>query len=116
MAKDYDMIPGNELPIGLRDAALRSYTHRYTGEHIPAWTRKAAPNGNFYAPQYQNDAEWMAKTLFPVENKGGALQLASGKDVHCQSNNPSWPWGQWLDAPFKKGTPMLSVAMPSLGV
>ena len=115
MAKDYDMLPGTTLPLALRNDALRSFVNRYTGEHVPAWSSKAAPNGSFYAPQYQNDAEWSAKTLFPVEHKGGQMQLASGKNVHCQSNDQSWPWGKWLDAPFKAGTPVPSTA-PSLGM
>ena len=106
MTKEYDMLPGATLPTALQQDALRSFVHRYTGNHVPEWTRKAAPNGNFYAPQYKDDKEWLAKTSFPVEAKRGVMQIASGKDVYCQSNTPSFPWGEWLDAPFKPGTPL----------
>ena len=106
MTKEYDMIPGATLSPALQQDALRSFVHRYTGNHVPSWTRKEAPNGTFYAPQYESDKEWLEKTMFPVVFKKGDMQLASGKDVHCQSNTPSFPWGQWLDAPFKAGTPL----------
>lgn len=111
MAKEYDMVPGATLALGLQKAALQSYVQRYTGTHVPAWTRTAAPNGNFYAPQYKDDAEWLEKTLFPVVFKKGGMQLASGNDVHCQSNTPSFPWGNWLDAPFVRGTPVPADSM-----
>ena len=107
MTKDYDMLPGATLSPALQQDALRSFVHRYTGNHVPAWTQKAAPNGSFYAPQYVDDKEWLEKTMFPVEVKRGETVLASGKDVHCQSNTPSFPWGQWLDTPFKPGTPLV---------
>lgn len=107
MTKEYDMIPGSTLSPELQQAALRSFVHRYTGNHVPHWTQKAAPNGNFYAPQYTDDKEWLEKTTFPVVFKKSGMQLASGSDVHCQSNTPSFPWGEWLNAPFKVG-----VAMP----
>lgn len=115
MTKDYDMLPGATLSPALQQDALRSFVHRYTGEHVPAWSQKEAPNGSFYAPQYVNDKEWLEKTMFPVEIKRGETQLASGQDVHCQSNTPSFPWGQWLDVPFKKGMSLPSEA-PALNV
>lgn len=115
MPKNYDMIPGDQLPFALKDDARRSFSLRYTGEHVPDWSKKAAPNGSFYAPQYQTDAEWMSKTLFPVTTKHGQMQLTEGKNIHCQSMSPSFPWGQWLDTPFQKGTP-IPVASPTLGM
>lgn len=116
MPKNYDMIPGDQLSLALKNEALRAYSMRYTGEHVPDWSKKAAPNGSFYAPQYQNDAEWLSKTSFPVTTKQGELQLAQGNNIHCQSIQASFPWGQWLDTPFQKGTPLPSADQaPGLG-
>lgn len=106
MTKEYDMIPGATLSPELQQDALRSFVHRYTGNHVPQWTNKPAPNGNFYAPQYTNDKEWLENTTFPVVFKKSGMQLASGSDVYCQSGKPPFPWGEWLDAPFKAGTPL----------
>ena len=107
MTKEYDMVVGSELPHFVQQDALSSFVHRFTGEHIPAWSKEAAPNGRFYAPQYRNDQEWLQHTLFAVNTKKDTVCLAHGKDVYCQSNNPTWPWGQWLDNPFSKGFPSI---------
>lgn len=105
MTKEYDMVPGTTLSAALQREMVRSFAQRYTGEHVPEWTKKAAQNGSFYAPQYKDDAEWLSKTLFPMVFKQGVMQLAKGHNVHCQSNTPSFPWGNWLDKPFVPGTP-----------
>lgn len=80
-------------PLTLAQAKAQ-YPHRYTVEHVPAWARKAANNGKYYAPQCATDAEWYDNTLFHGES-----ELASRN--HCYSSQPSWPMGQWLDAPLE---------------
>lgn len=65
-------------------------------QHVPRWARIAAPNGNFYAPQYATDTEWYANTLFNRES-----DLADA--TTCYSHSQSWPLGQWLDEPFNGG-------------
>ena len=104
------LIPGFELSPQLQQEALRAFTHRFTGEHVPMWSRDAAPNGSFYAPQYADDQEWLSKTLFPVTAAG---RLVRGNNVHCESTKPSFPWGTWLDKPFVRGTPL--PASPEVG-
>ena len=74
------------------DEAKNKYPHRYTMEHVPEWARKPADNGKYYAPQYRSDKEWYDNTEFPT----------NPREKHCQSNNPSWPKGQWLDKPFTR--------------
>jgi hypothetical protein len=76
------------------EEAKRVYVHRFTMEHVPARARK--PHLDRYpAPQYRTDAERFANTEFPPDNP------LSKRD--CHSSNPSWPLGQWLDAPFTQG-------------
>ena len=106
MTKEYDMVPGVELSPSLRQRALQSYSHRFTGTHMPAWTKKAAPNGKFYSPQYKDDTEWLKNTMFPVVYEKGHVTLASGNDAYCHSSSPSFPWGEWRTEPFKAGTPL----------
>ena len=76
------------------DQARNQYTHRYTMEHTPQWANRPAPNGKFYAPQYQTDKEWYENTIFPGEGQIGS------RERYCQSNNQSWPCGDWLDNPY----------------
>ena len=77
------------------EAAKAKFTNRYTMENVPGHTSIAAGNGKFYAPQYASDKEWYDRTFFKGES-----ELAT--DRHCYSTCPSWPLGQWLEAPFKK--------------
>jgi hypothetical protein len=74
--------------------AKAEYPHRFTMEHVPAWARKPAPNGRFYAPQYRSDREWYERTTFP----GEPGHLGFGRD--CYSSRQTWPLGEWLDKPF----------------
>ena len=96
------MLYGNQLPSAQRQAALAAYVHRYTVEHIPTWSRQAAPNGRHYAPQYRTDLEWLGKTRFPIVEDRTGIRLKSGqsRNSDCESSDPSWPYGQWLDLPF----------------
>lgn len=73
--------------------ARATYPHRYTMEHIPAWARKPAPNGKYYAPQFRTDREWFENTKFPPD---------SYDENHCYTSNETWPLGQWLDQPYRK--------------
>ncbi len=101
------MLYGNHLPGSQRQAALSAYVHRYTVEHVPAWSRQAAPNGRHYAPQYRTDSEWLAKTRFPIVEDRNGIRLKSGqsRNSDCESSDPSWPYGQWLDRPFNPSMP-----------
>lgn len=75
--------------------AQARYVHRYTMEHIPAWSRKHCA-GKFYAPQFRSDAEWYANTVFPGEP--GHF----GKRDECNTSGQTWPCGEWLSSPFVK--------------
>ena len=74
--------------------ARAQYVHRYTMEHVPAWSRRAAPNGLFCAPQFSSDAEWYANTVFAGEG-----DLADKR--HCYTSGQTWPLGLWLDQPYR---------------
>ena len=104
-----EMLYGHQLSPALRREALAAYVHRYTAEHVPSWSRKPAPNGRHYAPQYRSDSEWLDKTRFPITRSRQGIRLKSGssagKPIYCESNDPSWPYGQWLDRPFNRQTP-----------
>jgi len=76
------------------EQACSCYPHRYTCQHVPAWTKYAAPNGMFYAPQFLTDREWYENTLF-----AGESELADKK--HCHTTGQTWPHGQWLDMPYR---------------
>lgn len=100
-----EMLYGHQLSPALRREALAAFVHRYTAEHVPSWSRRPAPNGRHYAPQYRSDREWLDKTRFPITHSGLGIRLKSGNTIHCESNDPSWPYGQWLDSPFNRQTP-----------
>ena len=104
------LIRGFELSPQLQQEALRAFTHRFTGEHVPMWSRDVAPNGSFYAPQYAVVFFFLFMSLFAV---GGAGGLVRGNNVHCESTKPSFPWGTWLEKPFVRGTPL--PASPEVG-
>lgn len=65
-------------------------------EYVPKWAKRPANNGKYYAPQYASDKEWYDSTVFPGE--GNIISKAK----YCESNNPTWPLGQWLDKPYTK--------------
>jgi hypothetical protein len=79
------------------DEACRRYVHRFTMEHVPAWTRKPRPDGTYYAPHYRSDAEWYERTAFPGEPGNPGFPRNS-----CFSTDQTWPVGQSLDRPFTK--------------
>lgn len=76
--------------------ACRKYRNRYTMEHVPAWAKRSANNGKYYAPQYASDREWYEFTVFPGEGD------ISSRSKYCESTNQTWPLGQWLDKPYTK--------------
>jgi hypothetical protein len=76
------------------EQACSRYVHRYTVEHIPAWSREPC-NGKYYAPQFRSDREWYENTKFYGEN-----EVATKK--HCYTSGQTWPLGQWLDQPFSR--------------
>ena len=104
-----EMLYGHQLSPALRREALAAFVHRYTAEHVPSWSRTPAPNGRHYAPQYRSDREWLDKTRFPITRSRQGIRLKSGSNpsntTYCESNDPSWPYGQWLDRPFNRETP-----------
>lgn len=85
-------------PLTFEQAKAR-YVHRFTLEHVPAWASVPAPCGRFYAPQYRTDREWYEATAFPGECD------ISPRARYCHSAGRTWPWGQWLDAPFVRSNP-----------
>lgn len=85
------------------EAAKAQYVHRFTMEHVPAWSRSrpcdsGGTETRYCAPQYRTDREWFDNTIFPGE---GHL---SPRSEHCEARNQSWPLGQWLDSPYSKGS------------
>ena len=86
----------NKRKLTLNQAKAR-YPHRYTMEHCPRWAIEARFPGKWYAPQYATDREWYENTVFPGERG------LHGNCTHCQSSNPTWPLGQWLDVPYSQG-------------
>lgn len=75
-----EYVKGSDLPLHLQKEALRLFTHRYTREHVPAWSR----HGD-YPVQFASDTEWLAHSDFPVTKRG---ELAVGRS--CFSR-PTWP-------------------------
>jgi len=97
-------VKGNELPPALQRAAFAAYVHRFTMEHVPDWARRrpcdsGGTETRYYAPQYRSDAEWLANTQFPVTARGRLSERPSD----CRSAGQTWPLGQWLEQPYRKG-------------
>jgi len=63
---------------------LAAFVHRFTMERRPQWAR-----GTLYMPQFRDDADWLANTLFHVRRNGRLDHRFRG----CQST-PSWPLGK----------------------
>lgn len=80
---------GVELCETDRRYVLRSYVHRFTKQHRPAWSKDLRPGGRHYMPQFATDLEWLQNTTFAVRNDG-RLDLRCNK---CESH-PTWPDGQ----------------------
>ena len=80
------------ITLSFEDAKAR-YVHRFTMQHVPAWSQYARSDGKYYAPQYRTDREWYENTYFKGEHE-------VADDSHCYSTNPSWPLGGALASPF----------------
>lgn len=101
------MVRGDLLPARLQRDALAAYLHRYTREHRPLWSRKPRDNGAPYPVQFASDAEWLARTLFPVTvRKGG--ELGDTTRGHCRSY-ATWPDGLSDGDRAKVGAPRVDV-------
>ncbi len=79
-------VTGDQLRPAQQRLALAMYCHRFTMEHIPSWVRAKRTRGDYYAPQFRDDAEWLAHTTFAV-TQSGRLSLAHR---YC-SSSPTWP-------------------------
>lgn len=77
------------------EEACRSYVHRFTKDHVPAWAlHPIGENLDKYpAPHYASDKEWYDNTEFMGEGT-----VATRK--YCRSMNESWPCGKFLDKPY----------------
>lgn len=90
-------------PLTLAQACAQ-YPNRYTAEHVPAWASKACEgNGLFYAPQFASDVEWYNNTKFHGEV--GHV----GKKSDCYTSGQTWPFGNWLSAPYVVGVEPVKV-------
>lgn len=80
---------GSQLHPQDRAEVLRSYAHRYTGNHCPDWARTLRPDGSRYPVQFRDDADWLANTRFAVTRAGRLDKRAR----FCRSF-PTWPNGR----------------------
>ena len=80
---------GSELPYATQRDCIATFTHRFTRDHVPQWTRQPRPCGNPYPLHFDSDGDWLAHTRFAV-TKGGKLDA---RVTHCESS-PTWPDGK----------------------
>lgn len=80
------MLEGDKLHPEDRAHVLAAYTHRFTREHFPAWAKSPRPDGTAYPPQFDSDAEWLARTQFHVRRDG----RLDRRHRSCFSV-PTWP-------------------------
>lgn len=76
---------GSDLKPDARREALATFSNRFTGDRVPAWSRKEWKDGKAYPLQFASDADWLANTWFAVKRDGG---LDSCFDCH---SCPTWP-------------------------
>lgn len=97
-----------------RAEVLRSYVHRYTLEHVPAWAANPVQLKEagrevtkYHAPQYRTDEDWLAMHTFAVRKSDRRLdgRATHAEPFHHADNvaDRTWPLGLWLDAPYRKG-------------
>ena len=83
------------------EKAARTFIHRFTMEHVPAWSRLefiGVDGETWYAaPQYRTDREWYNNTKFHGEH-----ELA--QNGTCYTSNETWPLGRSLTKPYRKET------------
>lgn len=76
--------PGSELLPLDQSHALSRFVHRFTREHVPAWTQRA--DCRSCPVQFASDADWLANTEFAID-RHGALK----SDVPDCASRPTWP-------------------------
>lgn len=81
-------VKGTTLCAQDQKAVLSAYVHRFTKEHVPAWSRTPRPDGKPYKVQFASDLDWLANTLFDVTRSGRLDQ----RSTYCESS-PTWPDG-----------------------
>ena len=72
-------ILGSELPERLQADAKARFKHRFTGDHRPEWLEAPSTDAarRTGPPDFEDDADWLAHTEFPVSGKHEAdLHLA----------------------------------------
>jgi hypothetical protein len=89
---------GNSLTSIDQEKVKRMFVNRYTCKHVPTWAMQIREDSTYYAPQYINDADWLAHTQFKITNTGN-LDM---RYCTCLSSDPTWPLGQSLKSPFNK--------------
>jgi hypothetical protein len=78
--------------------AKAQFIHRFTMEHVPAWSRNVRDCGGYPAPQFASDLEWYNATRFKGEPGW------FGDDDSCFTMGQTWPLGRRLVRPYVKGT------------
>lgn len=78
---------GSELNEKNRKRAFRTFIHRWTKDHCPAWLFDYPPRSYRDIPvQFASDADWLANTRFTV-TKAGNLDAR----VRFCVSSPTWP-------------------------
>ena len=90
---------GSLLHSADRTEVLRTFIHRFTMDHVPAWAREKRGDGSYYAPHFASDDEWLSNTSFAVKADG----RLDARFSHCDSSGLTWPLGDSLTAPYRKG-------------
>ena len=79
-------VKGSELSVYLRRQVFATFSHRFTGNHRPAWVNAIWKGGMTYPLQFSNDQDWLENTMFAITERG---TLARSVD-YCISS-PTWP-------------------------
>ena len=77
------------------EEAKRTFSHRFTMEHVPEWSQHQRSDGTFYAPHFATDREWYDNYRFP-----GDEGLSRNADSSECVGVLTWPLGQSLSEPF----------------
>jgi hypothetical protein len=83
------MLLGKNLHPDDQRHVLSAFIYRFTQTHVPEW----AKSGNYtYYPQFKDDDDWLANTLFHVRND----ERLDRRYKSCQSS-PTWPLGKGIN-------------------
>jgi len=69
--------------------ACARYGHRFTQDHVPAWSRQPFADGTFPAPQFRSDREWYELTIFP-RRTGLSVRQARNVLLHRFADVAAW--------------------------